>query len=246
MTCSEDRLVAFLAGEVSEDESRRFDEHLLSCEACWRAVQEDRAARLALRRLHESAPPGLADRIALALEISTEESAIAAQRPFETTREMDGRRWESKRTSKVIRRRFVAAAIGSIAAAGLAVGLAFSLGPSEVMPAQLAAVVAVAKPMSAASAAPNVREVVVGGETMRVRFFVVDHMLVTVATATKPFPMAPPSDLERGSTSGSWMASMSGLGAFCVNRAGGEESMLVVAKMPAAALPAVALRLRLM
>ena len=48
MTCPETRIVAFLAGELSNEEERRFDRHLLSCEQCWRAVQADRAAHFAL------------------------------------------------------------------------------------------------------------------------------------------------------------------------------------------------------
>ncbi len=42
MTCPEERLVAFLAGELSAEEDRRLHEHLLGCEQCWRAVQADR------------------------------------------------------------------------------------------------------------------------------------------------------------------------------------------------------------
>jgi len=43
---SHDRvLAAFLAGELGPAEARRWDEHLLVCEACWRAVREDRAGR---------------------------------------------------------------------------------------------------------------------------------------------------------------------------------------------------------
>ena len=64
MTCPEERLVAFLAGELSPEEERRFDEHLLGCEQCWRAVQADRAARLALEQLRQPAPAGLQGRVA--------------------------------------------------------------------------------------------------------------------------------------------------------------------------------------
>src|SRR5215470_9212137 len=38
-------LTTFLAGELDPAEARRWDEHLLECEACWRAVREDRAGR---------------------------------------------------------------------------------------------------------------------------------------------------------------------------------------------------------
>jgi anti-sigma factor RsiW len=59
VTCPEERLVAFLAGELSSEEERRFHEHLLGCEQCWRAVQADRAARPALGQLSQPAPARL-------------------------------------------------------------------------------------------------------------------------------------------------------------------------------------------
>lgn len=44
------------------------DEHLLVCERCWRTVREDRAGRQAAQVLRQPAPPGLADRVAFAVE----------------------------------------------------------------------------------------------------------------------------------------------------------------------------------
>lgn len=70
MDLHERRLVAFLAGELNESQRREWDEHLISCEPCWSAVREDRLARMATARLRESAPAGLADRIALATEFA--------------------------------------------------------------------------------------------------------------------------------------------------------------------------------
>ncbi|MGB9113439.1 MAG: zf-HC2 domain-containing protein [Acidimicrobiales bacterium] len=240
MTCSEDRLVAFLAGELSAGEAREFDEHLLGCEACWRSVQDDRVARLALARLREPAPDGLSDRIALLVDMSPD-------RPAEASRFGEAPSWKRARggPSKALRRRLLPAAIGPVAASGLAIGLVVATGSSPGMPAQVAAVAAVAEPMSSASTAPDQRRMTVDGETMRVRFFVVDHVVVTVATARSPFPMVSSSDLEKGSTSRSWLATVGDLGAFCMNRGGRGESMLVVAKMPAAELPALAVRLHL-
>ena len=43
-------LAAFLAGDLCPDEARRWDEHLLECEQCWRAVREDRVGRFAHAR----------------------------------------------------------------------------------------------------------------------------------------------------------------------------------------------------
>src|SRR5258707_7334301 len=63
-------LAGFLAGELDAAGARRWDEHLLECEQCWRAVRQDRSSRLAARVLRQPAPPGLADRVALAVELA--------------------------------------------------------------------------------------------------------------------------------------------------------------------------------
>ena len=68
-------LAGFLAGELGPADARRWDEHLLECEQCWRAVREDRAGRQAAELLRRPAPAGLADRVAFAVEVA------AAQRP---------------------------------------------------------------------------------------------------------------------------------------------------------------------
>src|SRR5258708_18576874 len=63
-------LGAFLAGELDAAGARRWDEHLLECEQCWQAVREDRAGRQAAQLLRQPAPPGLADRVAFAVEVA--------------------------------------------------------------------------------------------------------------------------------------------------------------------------------
>ena len=73
-------LAAFLAGELDAAEARRWDEHLLECEACWRAVREDRAGRQAAQVLRQPAPPGLADRVTFAVEMAAGARAAAPQR----------------------------------------------------------------------------------------------------------------------------------------------------------------------
>ena len=74
MTCPEERLVAFLAGQLSSEEERRFDEHLLACEQCWAAVQADRADRLALEQLRQPAPAGLQGRVAASVALAAAEA----------------------------------------------------------------------------------------------------------------------------------------------------------------------------
>src|SRR6516162_11297100 len=87
---SHDRLLAaFLGGELDPAEARRWDEHLLECEACWRAVREDRAGRQAARVLRRPAPPGLADRVAFAVEVAAAGRTAAPRR----ARSGGGRRW---------------------------------------------------------------------------------------------------------------------------------------------------------
>ena len=68
---SHDRLLAvFLAGDLDPADAQRWDEHLLECERCWRAVREERAGRQAAQLLRRPAPPGLADRVAFAVQMA--------------------------------------------------------------------------------------------------------------------------------------------------------------------------------
>ena len=78
---SHDRvLAAFLAGELGPAEAQRWDEHLLECERCWRAVREDRVGRQAAQVLRQPAPPGLADRAAFAVEMAAAARTAARRR----------------------------------------------------------------------------------------------------------------------------------------------------------------------
>src|SRR6266567_4161254 len=68
---SHDRLLAAcLAGDLDRAAAREWDQHLLECEQCWRAVREDRAGRQAAGLLRQPAPAGLADRVAFAVELA--------------------------------------------------------------------------------------------------------------------------------------------------------------------------------
>src|SRR5262249_56747246 len=80
-------LAAFLAGDLDPATARRWDEHLLECEACWRAVREDRAGHQAAQVLRQPAPPGLADRVGFAVEMAAARTAAPRQaRPGIRTR----------------------------------------------------------------------------------------------------------------------------------------------------------------
>src|SRR6266496_1136988 len=73
-------LAGFLAGDLDPAASRRWDEHLLECERCWRAVREDRAGRQAAQLLRQPAPPALADRVRFAVELAAA-GTLARERP---------------------------------------------------------------------------------------------------------------------------------------------------------------------
>ena len=73
-------LARFLAGTLGPGQARRWDEHLLECEQCWRAVQQDRDGRRAAELLRQPAPPVLADRVAFAVEVAAAGRAAARRR----------------------------------------------------------------------------------------------------------------------------------------------------------------------
>src|SRR5215471_9385572 len=120
---SHDRLLApFLAGELDPADARQWDEHLLECEACWRAVREDRVGRQAARLLHQPAPPGLADRVAFAVEMVTGARRAAPQKARQEVR--------SRRSARHDRRlRWRLAGAGAVAV-GLVITLMVLLLPA--------------------------------------------------------------------------------------------------------------------
>src|SRR5258708_38212050 len=77
-------LAGFLAGDLGPADARRWDEHLLECEQCWRAVREDRAGRQAAELLRQPAPALLADPGRFAVELA------AAPRPPSPRRRLHG------------------------------------------------------------------------------------------------------------------------------------------------------------
>ncbi|HLX78062.1 MAG TPA: zf-HC2 domain-containing protein [Acidimicrobiales bacterium] len=251
MTCSESRLLAFLAGDLSEDENRSFDEHLLFCESCWQPVQEDRIGRLAGERLRVQAPQGLTNRVVLAVEIAARERAGTAEtgaRGNATAfrhREPLGEAF--RRASRRVRRRLVIATV--VVAAGLAGGLSWSFvgGPAEVEPAQVAAVIALAPSSThAAKVGGPARHLVAGGQQLLVRSYRVDGVVAVVATSKSAFPMPAVAHVLAGSSPTAWLATHGRLALYCVNRPAGRESMLLVAPMPAVELPQVAAKLHLL
>ena len=238
MSCNEDRVIAFLAGELSDDGERRFDEeHLLQCEECWRAIQADRAARFALEKLRQPAPAGLHDRVALAVTIA---SADAPRREAAPRRLIAvGRAFEQPLV------RLVAAASVLIAlAAGTFAWLEVEGQPTE--PPQVAAVAAMMTPSSSPAEALRAGEhMVIAGQEVAVRAYVMDGSETLVATSARPFSVPRSSHVLSGPLPKAWMATKGRLSMYGVNRTGGDESMFLVSVMPMAELPEVAAHLGL-
>lgn len=61
---------AYVSGELSGRVRRRFDDHLLECEDCWREVRVGREGRRIAERVRELAPPELRDDVRAAVLLS--------------------------------------------------------------------------------------------------------------------------------------------------------------------------------
>jgi len=247
---SHDRLLtAFLAGELDPAEARRWDEHLLACERCWRAVREDRAGRRAAQVLRQPTPPALADRVAFAVEVA---ARAAAQRQSR----LPARSPRRGRPGRRLRRRVAGA---GMLAAGAAVTLTMTLLPgghqAGRVPAAVAAVARYAQaipppgrdqpwyPAGRAAAVEVGRPVTVtaGGQPIVLRTWRLGSTEAVVAVSEDPFPM--PADAQGVPGRGmAWTARVGTLALYCLN---GPTSELVAAPVPAAELAALAARLPL-
>lgn len=61
-------LAAYLEGDLGDAEVTAWDAHLLSCDACWRALDEARHGHALASSLRESAPARVRDRVVVAVE----------------------------------------------------------------------------------------------------------------------------------------------------------------------------------
>jgi hypothetical protein len=243
MTCSEQRVVAFLAGDLSEEEERLFDEHLLACERCWQAVQADRVARLALQQLREPAPAGLSDRVSLAVSVAAGGVYVP---PSDRRRARPWRSgWLGSLARGPARARFAFAALALVVAVGALSWLGFRGGVSP-EPAQVAAVAAMFTQHGPPPVALRAGEhVMVAHQAMMVRAYEMKGAEALVATSAEPFPVPASSHPLSGSSSKAWMATNGKLSMYGVNRLRGEQSMFLVAAMPMAELPQLAAELHL-
>ena len=237
MSCNEDRVVAFLAGELSDDGEGRFDEHLLQCEECWRAIQADRAARFALEKLRQPAPAGLHDRVALAVTIA---AADAPRREAAPRRLFAVRRAVERPLVRLV----AAASALIVLAAGTFAWLEAKGQPAE--PPQVAAVAAMMTPGSSPAKPLRAGEhVVIAGQELAVRAYVMDGHETIVATSARPFSVPRSSHVLSGPLPKAWMATKGRLSMYGVNRTGGKQSMFLISVMPMAELPEVAAHLGL-
>jgi len=230
-------LAAYLAGDLDPGSARRWDEHLLECDRCWRAVREDRAGRQAAELLRQPAPAGLADQVRFAVEL-----AAAGTTSRRQPRHRARLRW----------RRLASA--GTLALS-LAVALLVLLSPGgpASMPASVAAVAryAEAMPPPAPQHEPGPGQpvapvevghpvtITAGGQQIVVRTWRLSGTEAVVAVSDRPFPM--PSGAQSASGGGmAWSARAGKLSLYCLN---GKTSELVAAPVPAAELAALAARL---
>jgi Putative zinc-finger len=241
MSCDEHRIEAFLAGGLSDADEQVFDEHLLVCERCWWAVQEDRAGRLAVERLRVPAPPGLADRVTASVDLAGKEFGGETRRG----RRRAGGHGTGRVRSRTVRRLVAGTALAAVVVAGT-LGWVLDEHPAG-DPPQIADVAAMASATAANDAALRGGEHFdLGGQSVTVRAYRVEGITTVVATSATPFPMPASSHLVTGSSSTAWMATDGRLAMYGVNRlAGGQESMFLVAAMPMARLPQVAAELHL-
>jgi hypothetical protein len=228
-------LAAFLAGDLSLADARAWDEHLLACEQCWRAVREDRAGRQAARLLREPPPPALADRVRFAVE-------LAAAGTIEQPRSRRGMRprwrWPA------------AAAALAAAAAGAVAGLLPGGRETPAMPAAVAVVARYAQQLPPARPPGPVppgapvemgRPVTVaaGGQQVVLRVWRLGDVEAVVADSARPFAMPAGADGAAGPGM-AWTARVGSVGLYCRN---GGPSELVAALVPQAQLAALAARL---
>jgi hypothetical protein len=223
-------LARFLAGTLGPGQARRWDEHLLECEQCWRAVREDRAGRQAGQLLRQPVPPGLADRVAFSVEVAA--GTVPARPPR-----------RGMRLGRVL----------PAAAAALAAGLAATVvvvllpGGHAGMPAPVAAVAHYAQTVLQRPPQPQPGQraasvevghpvtMTAGGQRIVIRTWRLGGTEAVVATSGRPFPMPGSQGASAGGMA--WSARAGKLSLYCIN---GRTSELVAAPVPVAELAALA------
>jgi hypothetical protein len=235
--CDERILIAFLEGRLPPDVRAQFDAHLLRCEACWAAVQEDRLGREAVEVLREAPPAGLLDRVRLAVEAEVADGPAVLSSP---PRRLGGR-W-----------RVGVAAVAAVVlvATGLA-GWARRAPARD--PAVVAAVVRIARHGLPSLTHPGgergidavslpASSLQVGGQRVSVGRYEIDGHDLLVATSDLPFPMPAGARALAAGEDAPWVARRGELGVACFSR---PVHLLVAGRLSPDEVAALGARLRL-
>jgi len=231
----------FLAGELDPADVSRWDEHLLGCELCWRAVREDRDARRAVQLLRKPALPWLSERIRFAVEV-----AAAPQAGSDPPSGHGGLLSRARLAIAAVA--LVAVIAGAVLLPGLLVG---GRAPGRArLPAAVSVVADYARaippgprtqmPGERLRSAPVLvgRRVMVlpGHQRIVLSAWRVDGVTAVAAVSSRYFPM--PGGARRISGQGmAWLARLGNLRLYCIN---GRPSELVAARVPEATLALLA------
>jgi hypothetical protein len=229
-------LEAFLAGDLGAAGVNQWDEHLLGCEQCWRAVREDRNARRAVQVLRQPAPAWLADKVSFAVQVAA--ASPGARAP--------GRRLPSRAKlalASIATAAFIAVSVLTHGLIGAGrVGARQAANPP--LPTAVAMVTHYAEALPARPQSGGTAErlqlelvrrqiaVLPDGQRITIATWRVDGLTAVVATADRFFPM--PRDAHLVSGPGmAWSAQFGTLSLYCAN---GRPSELVAARAPESTL----------
>jgi hypothetical protein len=205
----ERRLVAFLAGDLDDDEKQRFENHLLNCDECWASVRQDRRGRALAESLRELAPPELRERLRAAVELAP--SPRRGARP---------------------RHALVAAGVATSAAA-IAI-IVMGLVPARNHdPAAVAAVVRLARATRVEQPTSTSTMLIAGHQRMRVDHYQSGGRDIVVAESVTPFPMPPAGRPVAKGSDAPWAATRGDLRLLCFSH---PRHLLMVSRLSAAEL----------
>ena len=218
MTHDNRQLIAFLSGDLGDDDKQRFEAHLLDCDECWAGVSQDRAGRALAESLRELAPAALRDRVRAAVELT----------PAPLPR---SRRWSA----------VVAAAIAAVAI-GITLILTSLLPARHHDPAAVAAVVRLARADRLEPHASTSTLLTVGDQRIRVDRYRSRGRDIVVAESATPFPMPSAARPVASAGDAPWVATRGALRLLCFSH---PRHLLLVSRLPAAELLDAALELGL-
>jgi anti-sigma factor RsiW len=243
-------LTAFLAGQLDPAQARQWDDHLLACERCWQAVREDRAGRQAAQLLRGPPPPGLADRVAFAVELAATARPTFQRRSRQPARPRPRLRRSVRHGGGLYWRLAGAAMLAGGVVVTLLMTLLAGSHQADQMPEAVAAVARYAQaiPPPAGDRLPQHaapievgRPVTVnaGGQRIVLRTWRLGDAEAVVAVSTRPFPV-PARAHDVPGKGMAWSAQLGQLRLYCLN---GHTSELVAGPVTVARLAALAARL---